>query len=783
MWTRRKFLGTSCISVGTALAAIDSSGSTLSAVSDAPITGNPNSADQDSNQEVAARLRRARGRAGASETAVASAEAVLLRQLGSRASEFHLHSIPSEGGYEVYEIKATGGQVEVSGSSGVALCRGIYSYLRSACNAMITWGGRNVNLPATLPDYASQRVVCPYKFVQYLNPCTYGYTMAFWDWERWERELDWMALHGITMPLAMDGQEAIWQRVWLSMGLTQREIDDFSTGPGHLPWHRMGNINNFDGPLPQNWIEGKRVLQGKILDRMRELGMKPVAPAFAGFVPQGFKRLHPEAETFTLLWLADEFKTIPRSTRTFILHPGENALYRQIGKKFIEEYKAEYGEVEYYLADTFNELAVPVSQDHRYEDLERFGRTVYEGIQAGDPNGTWVMQGWLFVYASEFWDNASVQALLRGVPNDRMLIIDYANDLTPKLRGKYAPGQWKVQKAFFGKQWINGMAHTFGGNNNIKGNLALMASEPAAVLHSEDRGNLVGWGMCPEGIENNEVVYELMTDAGWLREPIDLTTWIPAYCTSRYGACPPAMQQAWKLLLESAYSAHIWMTKQAWQGEPSTHPEAAAVDSGATFVAAVELFLSCADKLSDNALYRNDLIELVVQAVGGQVDRMLQRAVETGGAKQQNQIQKTQAQKAEAKQSAERAIGWMRRMDALMNLRADRRLESWTQAARSWARSEDEAAYYDENARRLITTWGWPELSDYASRAWSGLTRDYYAARWSAYFEAQQTGHAFSLDLWQQTWLSSPYRASKPLQVTNLIGEAKKLLEECHNFA
>ena len=747
VWTRRKFLGTSCIGAGTALAALEAPAFSLKTA--LPLAEG-----------------RLRGSESTGKSAVSAAEAVLARQLGGGAAEFHLHAIPPEGEREVFEVEASGGRVSIGGSSGVALCRGAYSYLRDACDAMIAWSGSNLNLPVKLPDYAKKRVVCPYKFVQYLNPCTYGYTMAFWDWPRWERELDWMALHGINMPLAMEGQEAIWERVWLSLGLTQMEIDEFSTGPGHLPWHRMGNINNFDGPLPRTFIDDKRILQRKILDRMRELGMKPVAPAFAGFVPQGFKRLHPEAETFTLLWLAEEFKTIPRSTRTFILHPGENALYRQIGKKFIEEYKAEYGEVEYYLADTFNELAVPVSEKNRYEDLERFGRTVYEGIQAGDPKGTWVMQGWLFVYASDFWDNASVAALLRGVPNDRMVIVDYSNDLTPKLRGKYAPGQWKVQKAFFGKQWIHGMAHTFGGNNNVKGNLSLMASEPAEVLHSPDRGNLVGWGMCPEGIENNEVVYELMTDAGWQTEAIDLAVWIPAYCKSRYGACPEPMQQAWQLLLESAYSSHIWMTKQAWQAEPSDHPEAVSVDSGPKFEAAVAFFLSCASDFSQNALYRNDLIELTVQAAGGHVDRMLQRAVQSADTDQ-------------ARQCGELAIAWMNRMDALMNLRPDRRLETWVQAARSWARSDDRAAYYDENARRLITTWGWPELSDYASRVWSGLTRDYYAARWSAWLESRRSGRGFSLDIWQQTWLSSPYRASPPTPVADPVAEARSLLQEC----
>jgi alpha-N-acetylglucosaminidase len=747
LWTRRKFIEASCTGVGAALAAIA--------------------------QETARSTRPCAARSAllSGQSAVSSARDVLARQLGERAAEFDLAWIVPEDGREVYEIEVTDGRIKAAGSSGVAICRAVYSYLRDFCKGMITWSGRHLDLPSRWPAVAHRRVVCPYKFVQYLNPCTYGYTMAFWNWARWERELDWMALHGINMPLAMEGQEAIWQRVWLSLGLTQAEVDQFSTGPAHLPWHRMGNVNNFDGPLPQHWIDEKRILQGKILDRMRDLGMKPVAPAFAGFVPQGFKRLNPAAETFTLLWLPQEFKTIPRSTRTFILHPGERALYRQIGKRFIEEYKAEYGEVEYYLADTFNELAVPVSKEHRYEDLERFGRTVFEGILAGDPNGTWVMQGWLFVYDSRFWDNRSVEALLGGVPDNRMLIIDYANDLAPDVRGKYAAGQWKLQKAFFGKQWINGMAHTFGGNNNIKGNLALIASEPADVLHSEERGKLVGWGICPEGIENNEVVYELMTDAGWHGGRIDLVTWIPDYCTSRYGSCPAAMRQAWTLLLESAYSSHIWMTKQAWQGEPSDHPVAVSVNSNSTFERAVDLFLSCAPELSSSELYRNDLIELVVQAAGGHVDKALGEATQAADAGQHDA----------AAQHSGRALAWLERIDALMNLRQDRRLESWTQAARSWARCDDEAAYYDENARRLITTWGWPELSDYASRVWSGLTRDYYAARWSAYFEARRAGAHFSLDLWQQTWLSSPYRPSKPVPVSDLVAASRQLLEECRS--
>ena len=698
---------------------------------------------------------------------VETARGVLDRQLGKGAAAFHLELLSTGGPNEqAYEIESAGGVVRIKGTSAVAMCRGAYTYLREQCGAMITWSGRHLDLPATLPSLARQRVACPYRYVQYLNPCTFGYTMAFWDWARWERELDWMALHGINMPLAMEGQEWIWQKVWLSFGVSQAEIDAFSTGPGHLPWHRMGNINNFAGPLPQHWVSEQRVLQRQILDRMRALGMKPVAPAFAGFVPQGFLRVKPEAETFTLLWLPKEFLAIPRNTRTFILHPKQEELYREIGKRFIEAYKAEYGEVSYYLADTFNELAVPVSEARRYEDLEQFGRTVFAGIEAGDPQGTWVMQGWLFVYDAAFWDARSVEALLKGVPNERMVILDYSNDLVPGLQDKYAPGPWKRDHAFYGKQWVNGMAHTFGGNNNVKGNLALMATEPAAVLANPDRGNLVGWGMCPEGIETNEVVYELMTDAGWLAGAIDLKTWIPQYCRARYGACPPAMEQAWALLLESAYGAHIWMTKQAWQGEPSFEPVAASIDAGPVFAKATALFLSCADSLGNGELYRNDLIEFVAQTAGGYVDEQLALAVQA--------IRSKELKTARA--HADHALHMLGQMDALMNLRPDRRLETWVAAARAKAATADEAAFYDENARQLITTWGWPGLSDYASRVWSGLIRDYYAARWAAWLDAEIAGTDFSLDMWQQTWLSRPYRPSEPLPVRDLPATARAML-------
>jgi len=67
--------------------------------------------------------------------------------------------------------------------------------------------------------------------------CTVSYSFVWWNWTRWEREIDWMAMNGINLPLAFNGQEAIWQKVYLRIGLTQEEIDQHFGGPAFLAWY------------------------------------------------------------------------------------------------------------------------------------------------------------------------------------------------------------------------------------------------------------------------------------------------------------------------------------------------------------------------------------------------------------------------------------------------------------------------------------------------------------------------------------------------------------------
>ncbi len=147
----------------------------------------------------------------------AAAMGVMKRLLGAKASMFKFSQIPKEGKLDRYEINEDARGVHIRASSGVAMCRGAYDFLKQRYHCLVTWDGDQISLagsPTPGTRYLRLECTCPNQYRHYFNVCTFGYTTAFWDWTRWQREIDWMALHGINMPLAMNGQERIWETVW-----------------------------------------------------------------------------------------------------------------------------------------------------------------------------------------------------------------------------------------------------------------------------------------------------------------------------------------------------------------------------------------------------------------------------------------------------------------------------------------------------------------------------------------------------------------------------------------
>ena len=166
-------------------------------------------------------------------------------------------------------------------------------------------------------------------------------------------------------------------------------------------------------------------------------------------------------------------------------------------------------------------------------------------MAAVDPEAVWVMQGWLFHDKRDFWKPAQMKAYLGAVPDEHLIVLD--------LWGEEFP-IWDRTEAFYGKPWIWCMLHNFGGRNMLFGNALKLAEEPSRVLADPAKGQLLGLGAVPEGIEQNPVIYSLLFSHIWRNTAVELDEWFETYLESRYGCRDEAVEKAWDILRKTVYA-------------------------------------------------------------------------------------------------------------------------------------------------------------------------------------------------------------------------------------
>ncbi|XP_034050291.1 alpha-N-acetylglucosaminidase-like [Thalassophryne amazonica] len=657
-------------------------------------------------------------KASVGEHAQARAVSGLLRRLvGNRSAEFtvEVHRNLSRDGLDVCELRSAGDRLTVTGSSGVAAASGLYSYFKHFCNCHVSWSGDQLDLPRPLPKVSGiLRISTPHRFRYYQNVCTYSYSFVWWDWPRWEREIDWMALNGINLPLAFTGQEALWQEVYRALGLNQSEIEDFFAGPAFLAWNRMGNMFRFGGPLPQSWHVNQLLLQFKILKRMRSFGMIPVLPAFSGNIPEGILRLFPEAKVTRLGPWANFNCSMSCS---YMLDP-RDPLFLKIGSLYLSQVVKEFGTDHIYNTDNFNEMTPP-SSDPAY--LSAVSHSVFASMTSVDPQAIWLMQGWLFFSDQAFWKPEQIQALLHGVPLGRMIILDLFAETEPI---------YSYTKSFYGHTFIWCMLQNFGGSNGLFGTVERINSGPFKAL-SFPNSTMVGIGMTPEGIEQNPVMFELMSELAWLKEPVNLTKWASLYSVRRYGSMHENLTTAWKLLFSSVYNCtvphYINYNLSPVVRRPSLHMHTGIWYDPAYLYKAWKLFIEEAPSLMSKETFQYDLVDVTRQAIELLTISFYHSIVDAFQRKNLTELMAA---------GSVLVLDLLPELNRLLNTNRNFLLGVWLERARSLSVDEKEAQLYDMNARNQLTLWGPDgEILDYANKEWGGLIEDYYAQRWGLFVQ------------------------------------------------
>lgn len=609
-------------------------------------------------------------------------------------------------GTDVYSlVRNVDGSITIGGNNANAMAVGLNHYLKKYCNTTVSWyADVPVELPEVLPELPESQTVTstvPQRF--FLNYCTYGYTMTFWQWRDWERFIDWMALNGVNMPLAITGQEAVWMKVWTAMGMTEQECREYFTGPSFLAWHRMANVDKWCGPLPQHWLDTQVELQHKILARERALNMRPVMNAFAGHVPRRIKELYPDAKISML----SDWANFSDDERTYFLD-SEDPMFDKIQKMFVEEQTKLFGSDHIYGIDPFNEMDPP-SWEESY--LARVTKHMFESVKKADPKAEWLQMGWILYYQKE-WTAERTKAMLNAVPKGKMTILDYFCENREV---------WRTRDKFSGQPYIWCYLGNFGGNTVFEGNPKKACERIDGTL-KEGGKNFVGIGSTLEGFDVQQVPYERVLEKAWSVSE-DSTIVVNGIADRHAGTANDNARKAWNILYNDVYTLQAGTRGEMVSLRPLMNKEIYKTKykiNNPKLLEAWKLLIG-QDKVTRDAMK----IDIIVtgRELLNQTFAMEKKAFE----KAFNEKDLT-AMREHATLMRE----LLKDIDGLNAFQSHCTLDSWINLARDYGNTPALKDYYQKNALTLITTWG-GSLNDYANRSYNGLMSQYHAVRWDMF--------------------------------------------------
>lgn len=624
----------------------------------------------------------------------------------------------SSNGKEAFVITSQDGKPCIKGSNISAVTTGINWYLNHYAHVNLSWNNLTTDLSSkTLPvpttDETHESSV-DYRY--YLNYCTFSYSMSVWTWDRWQKEIDWMALHGINMPLQIVGLDVVWRNLLVNdLGYTKDEANAFIAGPCFQAWWGMNNLEGWGGPNPDWWYTRQEELAKKILARERELGMQPVLPGYAGMVPSNIESKKGYKANNQGNWC--------NFVRPYILDPNSDA-FTEISALYYKRLEELMGTSEYYSMDPFHEGA-----NTNGIDVASAYSKIADAMYKANSNGKWVIQFWQ-------WSGAQYNVLDK-VEKGKLIVLDLFSDAHTHFND------------YKGHDAVYCALPNFGGRTGLFGRLSKIMTD--FFTQKSTYSNIKGIGATPEAIEQVPVLYDALFELPWRSSAPDPKAWLAAYSTSRYGTANANAEEAWEKMRNSALNCQTALQGpheavlcarpnlsvdkvSSWGGTEIFYDAQDVLD------AAYKMLQAKGELSGEN--YSYDLTDFARQALTDYGYYLLKGINEA-------------ATSNNAKAYATRRDAYLQLildLDALLNTNSNFMLGRWTNMARNIADEAKGTTESDKqwlelnNARTLITTWGENSnsegagLRDYSYREWGGMLKDFYYKRWKAFFDNKDNG-------------------------------------------
>lgn len=621
---------------------------------------------------------------------------------------------------DVFVITNQDGKPCIKGSSVLAVTTGINWYLNHYAHINLSWNNLTTDLvSASLPVPATdaETRTCSADYRYYLNYCTFSYSMSTWTWERWQQEIDWMALHGINMPLQIIGLDVVWKKLLTEdLGYSDDDANAFIAGPCFQGWFGMNNLEGWGGPNPDWWYTRQETLAKNILARERELGMEPVLPGYAGMVPHDIGD-HGYTGIDQGLWNGFQ--------RPYILDPTTTA-FAEISAKYYARLEELMGTSTYYSMDPFHEGANTTGID-----VAAAYQKIAAAMTTAKSDAKWVIQYWQ-------WSSAQYN-VLSNVDKGKLIVLDLFSDAHTHF-GEYQ-----------GHDAVYCSLPNFGGRTGLFGRLSKVITE--YFTYKSSYSNIKGIGATPEAIEQVPVLYDALYELPWYTSAPDPQEWLADYTVSRYSADNANAKTAWEKVRNSALNCES--TLQGPQEAVLCARPALTVNSVSSW-GGTEIFYDAQDVVDaaynllqakgtlSGANYSYDLTDFTRQALTDYGYYLL-KSINTAATSGDNTAYATRR---------DAYLNLILDLDELLNTNTHFMLGRWTSMARGIADEASGTTTSDKdwlelnNARTLITTWGERTqsesggLRDYSYREWGGMMKDFYYERWKAFFDNRDNGTA-----------------------------------------
>ena len=694
----------------------------------------------------------------------------LLNRIGGNGAadkfEIVIDANLAENGKDVFVITSQNGKPCIKGNTQLSVATGINWYLNHYAHINLTWNNLTTDLSqVTLPVPAGEeKHVSSAKYRYDFNTCTFSYSMAFWTWERWQKEIDWMALHGINAPLNLVGLDVVTRKFLEELGVNESDIDAYIAGPGFIAWFAMNNLEGWGGTInslstgvqmngnPDWWYTRQEQLCRDMLQRMRELGMQPVIPGFSGQVPNSLSNY--SISGFSSSDVINGGTWAGGYTRPDILHPNSSS-YATLAPIYYKHLETVMGVSELYSMDPFHEGGLPdavtnatcyppimAALDTYHNAVKDAAKTSYN-VGTEDNQAKWIIQ---------YWQNIPQSGAFSAMSSygDRFIGLDLFSDNI--YAGNAAKWRDTGNNCYYqGRPYIYCMLHNFGGRSGMHGRLETTMDGYFQALANNN--NCQGIGATPEGTETNPILYDMLFELPWM-DPNNRPTadeWLEDYAHARYGvdnATAPKALEALKILKKSVWdckvnqqgtSEAVILARPNWTvGSVSSWSTSAIYWDTQDVLQAADELSAIKDVVTANGgkdgitNYNYDFIDVVRQAMvdyAAELLPLINAAHDKGDNTEYTRLYQLYLQ-------------LMLDLDAMLSYDENFKLERWTSLARNIANEvggtdENDRNWLEWNARTQVTVWskGNTDLHDYSNRCWAGLIKDFHYKRWKHFFE------------------------------------------------